>query len=386
MKNRFLVGSTLALVFGMLGCGGGDSVKIDDIDQAYIEGFCESLRQCQQFEGEGELALIANVVDRETDLSCEELLTRLGVAEVPREVAGVEEGTVEYNGARAQRCLDAMVRNCVPFSSLDVLPECRGIFEGTVPAGGTCRISGECVPGTYCANDFQCAGTCTAQVAVGTTCTRDDMCSPNDGVGFTHCNTTAENPVPHCVHTTVTARVGEGGTCGELVGEGDEQSYAVCGPGLFCQFPEGSDTGTCSAPLAPGSTCDGPDLCANGACIDGQCLEVTMSKSPGEACDFEEGVLCDGTQHLACNTDTGVCETIGDGTVGSPCDADDDFLFGLLTCNTGLYCDHELETPSCQARKALGAICSDDVECESSYCSSDDRCEARPPICEPFEI
>jgi hypothetical protein len=130
-----------------------------------------------------------------------------------------------------------------------------------------------------------------------------------------------------------------------LAGQSCGSPYA-CQPGLYCQFTDSNNCGTCVAASAIGGPCGGA---AGGAtCLQGQCN--------GETCATVVGVGGD------CQYGTQVCQVglscqnfcVAPGPVGAGCADDSD-------CQDGLTCNSAAQ-PICAEREVLGAQCAD-VSC-----------------------
>lgn len=361
-RNRLAYAGTMLAVMGMGGCG-EDAVARDNLDEGYYGAICDWARNCPSSSEE---AVIITEFERQTDASCEDLLPRLvGLSATPSELQGVDEGTIKYDGAQARRCLSFISNHCLDFGDAFAFDVCRDIFVGQLEVGETCRDSAECTPGNYCANDNSCAGTCMPQVALGEVCTEDDACAASDGTR-TSCTLSGVDLLLRCREEVFTYDVAIGQPCGDLGTVGNTRTTAACATGLYCREVDGG-TDVCAEPIAVGQPCDDDDACVNGFCSDGMCISPTIQRTAGAPCDFEQAIVCDGTIHLACG-EGGTCEQIGDGTLGSPCVSETDQFFSMLTCNSGLYCAFDFSTPSCQARKSLGAQCERSDECESGRC------------------
>ena len=378
MKNtyvRCIAVCTISL--GLSGCG-SDGIALESLDEAYVDAICEQVRSCPG--SLGEIGLITSLLGGDREATCEELLTNIGFASAPREGAGIEGGTIVYDAGAAKRCVDELARSCRGTFGIEAIDECQRIFVGQIAVGDMCQATSQCEPGSYCLTTEACGGTCTAKVATGALCDRSEECLDAPG-SVADCTDTIGNPDNHCVQTAFETDRALGEACGDVGGDGDTQTYAVCAAGLYCRT-ENSDVGTCATPLELGATCTEDDLCLDSVCseVTGVCTSITVRTNVGETCDEETYTICDARLHLTCS-EAGVCEALGDGTAGSVCENDTtDFLFTLFTCNDGLVCVPDGANGVCAAPRADGAACEDDIECQSGYCS-DAGCSA-PVLCE----
>lgn len=359
-------------VLGVAGCG-TSTVPIDNVGDEFVGALCEEVRRCPEAWGD-ELGLVVNLFEQGADdASCEDLLASIPqFARTPAEAEGVENGTIEYDGAQARRCVRALVDDCIPLDLIELVEECEGVFTGTRENGQSCEATSECAPSSYCELSSACNGTCTAQVAAGAPCTTDDECRSGscefDGLGST------------CVEYTLVRGAGLGEACGPVDDEGSTRTNTVCTAGLYCRdTPAG---GVCAEPIAAGASCQGNEVCAAGYfCEEGSCRTATFASTVGASCGGATYILCDATLGLACNADTDRCVSVGDGSVGSPCSYADDEFLAFFACDDGLYCDTDADVPVCRARLEVGAACDSDRQCETGYCVSD-LCSTAV-LCEP---
>ena len=124
--------------------------------------------------------------------------------------------------------------------------------------------------------------------------------------------------------------------------EGDCQSDAECGGGLFCD--KGTLTvgaNTCKRRLTDGSLCDRDAQCASDTCHTLRCV-TPQSKKIGAACYVD----------IECRD--GKCNAALGGTVAGKCVCDDD-----ADCGAGFWCDRGVDTKqnSCKAKLNKGAVC-----------------------------
>lgn len=379
MKKAYVMWVSVCVVgLGFSGCG-SDGVALESLDEEYVEAICEQVRACPG--GSGEIGLITSIFGGDSQATCEELLTGIGFASAPREAAGIDAGTITYDAGAARRCVNELARTCVGIEGIEAIEACQQIFVGQIPVGDACQASAECAPGSYCLTTQACSGTCTAKVGTGSPCDRNEECLAEPG-SIADCTDTTDNPVDHCIQTAVETGRALGEPCGEVDVDGDAQLYAFCEGGTYCRTGN-NDVGTCATPLAAGAPCTDDDFCLDGVCSETSnvCTAITLRANAGETCSYETYTYCDGREHLTCN-DLGVCEALGDGTVGSVCQNDStDFLFTLFTCEPGLVCGRSGGAGVCMAPLADGAPCEESNQCQSGYCS-DTGCSA-PLLCEP---
>ncbi len=92
--------------------------------------------------------------------------------------AVTNRGNLTFNATQAASCVAAVQAwPCGTFTAADnaaIISACLDVLGGTIPIGGTgCQSSFECVSGAYC----NAAGTCSALVTQGGTCTLDEQCT-----------------------------------------------------------------------------------------------------------------------------------------------------------------------------------------------------------------
>ncbi len=134
-------------------------------------------------------------------------------------------------------------------------------LSGTVPTGGACSSSVQCVAGDGCTATLQTCGTCVV-----------------------------------------------------LPKEGEPCPVGMCATGLEC-FPNGTSS-QCVAPVPQGGHCDGVlHLCTSGLqCVSGACAALLGA---GAACDPTNDA-CDYTQGMYCGT-SATCTKVTTATVGQAC-------------------------------------------------------------------
>jgi hypothetical protein len=204
----------------------------------------------------------------------------------------------------AQTCLDdikAELSDCslspAPDSGLAVsdskgsslqVPSCDQLFKGVQASGGRCHADAECAAGLAC---DQITQSCATPAAVDGDCTN------------VSCADTA-----WCNAGTCTAKLAAGATC---TSETDNWGYDVCAAGLSCDYSSSLDHSICAAPVAIDGTCgDGNIRCVTGAyCNDSDVCVALIAD--GQACSY--GFQC---EHAWCNAqgkceDPGICSFMG---------------------------------------------------------------------------
>lgn len=240
-------------------------------------------------------------------------------------------GDVSYNPTQARACVEAIrARSCDELLSVarQVEGACRGVFTGSVAAGGPCLVAGECAGESICdrtacegTGDACCLGVCAptpAAVPVGGDCTEapcvdEAYCDYSEGQGGMGGG--SGGPTGTCV-----LRVENGQDCtdsngckdGQRCGEGKcyilSTEGGQCNPSLddacrsinnFCDAG-----GKCAKLPKPGEPCTPGGRCAGYAFCDG--TTCRMRPLEGEACTAD-GPRCLGD--LRCETD--VCVAPG---------------------------------------------------------------------------
>lgn len=374
---RIQLGWVSLVGIGIVGAGCGTStVPLDTVGDEFVQSVCEQIRRCPD-QWRDEFSII-NVFELQgSDISCEDVLSDFpDVSRAPSESEGVEGGTIDYDGAQARRCVRALAQSCVPFQLIGAVPECQGVFTGQVDVGDPCVATSECEPSAYCDLTDDCEGTCVARATVGQPCDSDEGCRGAEGT-VAGCDDVDGSDV--CVEYTITTDAEVGETCGPIDNEGSARTVALCGTGLYCRYV--ADAGSCALPIPAGQPCSDDEVCERGYfCNAGNCRTATFVGTVGDACDEESFIVCDPSLGLACDEDTDRCVLVGDGSEGSPCDANGNEFLSVFMCDDGLFCDLDAEVPTCKAPFANGISCESDSQCESGYCIND-RCSA-PVLCE----
>lgn len=321
-----VVAASLGAAF-LFGCGGGGSVKVENLGDAVADSACDRLERCGAIADHATCVAIYKTLINEDNI-----------------IAGVNAGLITYDGGKAQECLDALSgASCDP-SAMDerVLPQaCTDAIKGTVADGGACKNSDECKSGscelTTCTMAC-CPGTCNptppAKVAIG------QSCSAAPCVDGAFCNSS----------TVCAALLAAGQSCTS----DDECTY-----GTVCAGATGAET--CTAPPKAGDPC----LTHNGghSCIStGLQCDATMHCATllgaNAACD-PQAPLC--KFDLACDATAKTCGPLP--AVGAACAGE---------CAPGAYCQFNQTTGggTCTAAKADGQACQSDNECTSSNCDA----------------
>lgn len=303
-----------------------------------------------------------------------------------------ENPRIQYVEENARSCLQALygASDCTELER-GRQARCHPLFVGTIPEGGDCLATPECVAGAYC-QEGTCPGTCVPYGGLGDPCgdgvgrcssdltcadgqcaLREDECRRiTDCPSGYYCDTAGVN--------TCTPQLAEGEPCdeggpslqcqGDLVCHGDPSSEVPvcgpggepgedctdlsCGPGAFCFL------GQCVAASLPGQSCttflacpllyfdciDGtcqprPELgqACSGQCLVGVCTGGTCQAGtePGDSC----GGVFDDASCLEGYCDQGTCELYaleGESCTSTPCGAD-------LDCGDDSVCVPECTLP-----------------------------------------
>lgn len=314
-------------------------IAVEDLDQAYADSECAYVARC------GELPDVA---------TCKGAYTGYHFPGIVLEdaIAAIGEGKIEYDGAAARTCVDAIASAPCDLTSQAnriASPACDRIFKGTIGDGAACGLNLECVSGACnvpTCNVTCCTGTCSGSAA------------------------------------PVRAKIGEACT------------ILPCATGAYCE----SSSQTCTALAAAGATCAYSFQCAYGTgCIGSpktcQPLPGLGKPCPDGACR-DDGLVCNaakicakvGLPSDACTTDldcshfygcgaSGVC---GVRDPGGACMVDSDCF------EADTYCAIPLgqTTGTCSPPQADGSFCTDYCQCASDHCED----AATPPTCTPEAV
>ena len=282
----------------------------------------------------------------------------------------IDQGTIHYDGTKAQACLDAVSKlTCDELSQRDQ-PECLAALDGTVALGGDCDLSEECKGSAICQSSTgTCPGKCAALLSAGQTCAVDSNC----GNGL-QCS----KETKLCVKPSA-------------VGENCEYGSPPCGPGLICLGKDDAakTPGVCrnivgAFSAADGAACDlnAGTLCQTGvSCVADsldasskvvwKCLK-TGSYKTGEACHPAFPDACSSGNYCMVGTGAaalnGICTAVPDAkqACGTGIGAQ---------CKTGAVC----VSGTCQSYAANGVSCTGDDMCYSEYCGTSGGCAPRLP-------
>jgi hypothetical protein len=167
-------------------------------------------------------------------------------------------------------------------------PGCADVFKGVQASGERCHADVECATGLAC---DQGTLSCAAPAAVDASCETIS------------CADTA-----WCNAGTCTAKLAAGATC---TSETDNWGYDVCAAGMSCDYSSSLDRSICAAPVAIDGTCgDGNIPCVTGARCDGSNVCKALI---ADGADCTDGFEC---EHGWCNTqgkceDPGICSLMG---------------------------------------------------------------------------
>jgi hypothetical protein len=333
----------VALAVSTTACPWGDddsgdrTLTVDELPGAYRSAACSYLGACGEFP------------DRATCLSANlpHISEALTFDLDPYVVAAMRAGRIQLDVARASSCLAhlaSMSCDRTDRDRRDLVKQCLGFWNGTLPADAPCFDNTECIS-QYCAG-----GSTRDTCVVGT-----------------------------CIGNTPPSR--------ELSEIGQPcASFPGCVDGAFCDF---ADTFTCLPLRHEGDACVNADECDYGLACAGDNISRYCTALPvlGEPCPLREcrdaGTYCAGTAG---------CKAIGlegDACSGSffdecaeafPCDPSAGKCTrapgaGHACAVSGVRCfDRDLvcETASvtCIERRADGQPCSVDAVCASGHCNT----------------
>jgi hypothetical protein len=367
MTNLRKVSASLLLLTVSMACESSSTSKssgiaLAELPEQYAAAACVAWQNCY-----GSIfSLFLNGMDCTTVTA-----KRFENGTFPLIEAGVDQGTITYDGGQAPACLDALKKlDCGQLLERDQ-PECLRALDGTVALGGACDLNEQCRGSAICqATDATCPGKCVTLRTAGQACAADGDCA--DGL---QCSKVTHS----CVKPAA-------------LGEPCQNGAPPCGPGLLClgNDDEAKTPGTCRSAVdslsAPeGAACDlfAGILCQPGVSCTGDHLDVAAGKvawlcvktgsfAAGEACKpgfpdaCASGYYCKtGTGLLALQ---GICTAIPN--VKEPCGTG----FGAQ-CKTGAVCVNG----TCEAYATNGVDCTGDDACFSEYCGTSGGCEPRLP-------
>jgi hypothetical protein len=298
------------------------SIAYPDLDRALAEARCEHLARCQLF------------VDQASCLTYTRVIPDVSVA------AAIAAHKIRYDGAAAQRCVDATAARSCDLTAHDahIAPAaCTEMLSGAVGGGDACSINTECASGTCefpdsCPEAGCCTGACRAPqapAAAGESCAQQRDCLSG-------------------------LVCGQDGTC-RAPGLAEQPCGAdrECGDGLAC----------IAAAIGPGACRALPG--ADQPCPDGRCADEHLrcdaashrcvaSGLPGDPCPT--GIEC--TIYLECDQTTQRCREFP--TLGMACDG---------SCGGESYCAFNPGmTGSCRPPLANNLPCDGNEQCASAFC------------------
>jgi hypothetical protein len=274
----------------------------------------------------------------------------------------ITAGRVAYDDSKARACIAAIqAASCPALETTVSSPNCQAALKGTVANGGACYGDQDCAAGAC--TGLTCPGTCVAWLAAGAACGQAVAAQCGPGLD---CQLNADFVTGTCLATS-----GAGGAC-------------PCNDGLYCDTnrvcQNKKTTGACT-----GSECALGYACVAGSCralvgLGSPCTPATGNSAGATECGFM-GAYCDPATSrciewpvvgqscavsLGCKT--GYCDfqttTCADfRTVGQSCAP-------FQSCVSTAYCDLPAgaSTGTCTTRKANGAACTGDGQCQSGDC------------------
>jgi len=338
---------------------GGGPISFDELPAKYAAAACTAYQNC--------LGPIFSIFLNGSD--CTDLTTqRLENGTFALIKQRIDQGTIHYDGSKAQACLDAVSKlTCDGLTHRDQ-PECLAALDGTVVLGGDCDLGEECMGSAICQSSTgTCPGKCVALLSAGQACAVDSDCG--DGL---QCS----KETKLCVKPAIA-----GANC--------EYGSPPCGPGLIC--------------LGKDDTAKTPGVCRN--------VTTAFSAADGAACDLNAGTLCQtGVSCVADSIDASsqiVWKCVKSGTYktgeachpafpeacssGNYCKVPASSLDGICTavpdakqacgtgagaqCKAGAVCVAGL----CQNYAVNGVSCTGDDMCYSEYCGTSSGCAPRLP-------
>lgn len=339
MKNLVFI---LSLVLIVSGCANETKssavIAIDDLESMMQTLYCERFIECKN-------VFYAELFS--TTQECIEFFTEEGTMEFDPVVEKVKSGDVEYDGKKADECIDAMKELGCKIFDIPSPEICLGTFTGTIADGGECTIDAEC-ESRYCDIQQGCPGKCTPQAEAGEACNAEG----SSCVHGADCNG------EKCVEFT--GVIADGKSC--------DEAFLWCGENSYCM------EGKCQPKLKEGDNCEAyQDACGKGMFCSPEkdnnvCVKGSVVEEAGAVCDYTEGSICNPLKDLYCHINY---ETYA-GTCGAAKKEGDDCLDTstktFYQCEDGLFCKIEMAKGTCTKLKDLGETCLNDNECESGYC------------------
>jgi hypothetical protein len=362
LGRRLLCVGLVALSAGA--CGGESGaftdapVALGDLPPKYAAAACTAYENCM---GADLMKLFLNGAD------CAAVTEqRILNGTFPMIQSRIDQGTMRYDGAKAQACLNAIAaRTCATFNDRDP-PECLAAIDGTVDLGGDCTLDDDCKGSALCRSTTgTCPGKCTALLVAGQACAKNDNCASG---------LVCSSETKMCVQP-----VGADQKC--------EYGQPPCAPGLLCLGKDDTakTSGTCKSSAQAfsadeGAVCDPAkgQLCKTGL----SCAAAGVTVVPPaitfkcvKAGSYAAGLACKPAFPDACATGTyckngtgalaldGVCTALPQS--GEACGKDSQ-------CQPNTVC----VAGTCRSLVANGVSCTGDAMCYSERCGSG-GCEAR---------
>jgi hypothetical protein len=297
------------VVAGLVGCGGGGGVSVENLPDEIAGAQCDRLVACD------------GVVDRAT---CDAAVA-LDPGSYGSIEAGVKDGSIKYDSGKAAACADSLGDTSCKFPGFHQDDPCEDVFKGTVLTGGACVIDLQCAGGGECvANDLNCD--------------TDIACCPGKCAGMSGESALGgpcDDDIHFCAFDAYCKSSGtSAGVCTALVtGEGTTcDAIDACANPMYCNINFSTNMGTCKTPAASGATCSRMDLIP---CVDTRDhCDATMLKcvrdvAVGGACGTT-GVQCVGYSSCVNN----VC--VADIPLNGACQVDTGAdCVGSLECISG---------------------------------------------------
>ncbi len=324
--RRFVVAIALLAACGDDDSGSG-SLTPDGLAGAYINAVCGTFVQC------GLITDVSTCRGLDLDFEID-----------PELLAAIDNGTVLFNESEARQCLASLGGTCEDFEPESDNEHCELVFTGTVPGGGACGISAQCISQQCqfmnCPVDGCCTGMCVGDTAPVPTRLGDSCASSSCDAGYCDDVTlvcTAPKPTGSTCTDDDECAVGIcDGVCTELPGAGEpcvgsSESRACNSIGLYC-----GAAGTCEPYALEGETCNQTTVCSPVyQCLAGACeLRPTLGDTcqPNTSLDCIDKSWCDPAtmRCTAPKPDGATCQE------SDECTGDCDF--DTMTCMTDPIC------------------------------------------------
>jgi hypothetical protein len=317
-KNWVLAGCVFALSTAAGGCKSGnnapDPIPLNQFPQTFAKTLCDTVAPCCA-------AAALPYSATECQGNATDTFTRFATS--------ASSSRVQYDPDAAGLCLSALrdsLSTCTYGSaSLDA---CRAIFRGTVPGGGACVDSSECVS-QFCNNGF-CAAPRDTSIHGQVTQACIGECYTLPG-GTPECSTILVPPAGNGVPATAYCYESDGlfcdfngqtGVCAAYARLGESCVNGPCGPGTFCDF-QNVGMAVCAAqresgPCQTADTCNATSYCAGSNTGQGQCV---ARKPDGFACTSDNECASDSCRSSSGSADHRTCGRGGSVTAGQ-CEGD----------------------------------------------------------------